>query len=102
MEAANDAVVVVVEGERPWRLRMMMRKWPRTNGSEGDRWRWRGRRENGVEMTQNDVIKDQFTQLNWRPLARTEILQKSRDRYEGQRKRITVMMMTETEAVPLA
>ena len=99
MEAEYDAVVVVVEGERPWRLRMMMRKWPRTSGSEGDRWRWRGRRENGVEMTQNDVIKDQFTQLNWRPLARIEVLEKSRDRYMGQRKTITVMMMTEIEAV---
>ena len=78
---------------------MMMRKWPRTSGSEGDRWRWRGRRENGVEMTQNDAKKAQFQQLNWTALAKIEILEKSKDRYVGQRKTITVMMMTETKAI---
>ena len=78
---------------------MMMRKWPRRSEGEVERWRWRGRWENGVEMTQNDAKKAQFTQLNWRPLARTKILEESRDRYDGQRERITVMMMTEIEAV---
>ena len=56
-----DAVVVVVEGLRPWRLRMTMRKWPRMNEGEAERWRWRGRRENGVKMTQNDAKKAQFS-----------------------------------------
>ena len=66
----DDAVVVVVGGKWPWRLKMMTRDWPRMVEGEGGRWRWRGRRENGVEMTQNDVGIDQFSELNLRALAK--------------------------------
>ena len=74
MEAADDAVAVVVEEERPRRLMMMTRNWLRMIGSGGKRWCWRGRRECGVKMAQNDVKMDQFTQLNLTALAKTRKL----------------------------
>ena len=70
----DDAVVVVVEAGRPRMLRMMTRNQPKMIGSEGKRRCWRGRRECGVKMAQNDVKRDQFTQLNLTALAKTRKL----------------------------
>ena len=66
--------------------------------NELERWRWRGRRENGVEMTQNDVKVDQFSELNLKALAKQGSLWKRKSRYGSQGGSITMMMMAKTEA----